>query len=205
RMRGLANAAVEGLIVCEHEVIVTANNSFTLLAGTREEDVIGDAFATYFPETNLRAKLLAQPNQPVETELRHRDGSTTPVELILRFIDFAGKPHQAVAVRDLRARKRAEQHIRFLAHHDVLTGLPNRSRFNQNFDQDIEAAIGAGHCVAVLCLDLDRFKEINDLFGHAAGDMMLQRVSKAVSGVLDPSHMMARLGGDEFAIILPAI
>jgi len=205
RMRGLANAAVEGLIVCEHELITTANNSFTLLAGTREDDVIGDAFATYFPERDLHAKLLAQPNQPVETELRHRDGSTIPVELILRFIDFAGKPHQAVAVRDLRARKHAEQHIRFLAHHDVLTGLPNRSRFNQKLDQDIEAAIGAGHCVAVLCLDLDRFKEINDLFGHATGDMVLQRVGKTVSALLDPSHMLARLGGDEFAIILPAI
>src|SRR4029077_592404 len=74
RMRGLANAAVEGLIVCEQEVITTANNSFTLLAGTREEDVIGDEFATYFPARDLRAKLLARPNQPVETALRHRDG-----------------------------------------------------------------------------------------------------------------------------------
>jgi diguanylate cyclase len=205
RMRGLANAAVEGLIVCEQEFIATANNSFTLLAGTCEEDVIGHEFATYFPERDLRAKLLAQPNQPVETELHPLDGSTIPVELILRFIDFAGKPHQAVAVRDLRARKRAEQHIRFLAHHDVLTGLPNRSRFNEKLDQDIEAAIAAGHYLAVLCLDLDRFKEINDLFGHATGDMVLQRVSKTLSALLDPSHMMARLGGDEFAIILPAI
>jgi len=200
RMRGLANAAIEGLIVCEQEVIATANNSFTLLAGTREEDVIGDEFATYFPERNLRSKLLAEPNQPVETELRHQDGSTIPVELILRFIDFAGKPHQAIAVRDLRARKRAEQHIRFLAHHDVLTGLPNRSRFNQKLDQDIESAIGAGHRLAVLCLDLDRFKEINDLFGHGTGDMVLQRVSKTVSALLDPSQMMARLGSDEFEI-----
>lgn len=205
RMRGLANAAVEGLIVCKDDVIATANNSFTALADAGDEDVVGARLETYFPDETLRAELLARPNQPIEAELRRRDGSVIPVELILRFIDFGGKPHQAIAVRDLRSRKQAEQNIRFLAYHDTLTGLPNRRGFFNKLDQEIEAALGAGQHVAVLCLDLDHLKEVNDLFGHAAGDMLLQTIAKTVTGVLDSNQMMARLGGDEFAVILPAI
>ena len=185
RMRGLANAAVEGLIVCREDVITTANDSFTTLAGAGDDDVVGAKLETYFPGKALRERLIARPNQPMEAELVARDASIIQVELILRFIDFAGKPHLAIAVRDLRARKQAEQHIRFLAHHDALTGLPNRSSFYRRLDQDIEAALGTGQRVAVLCLDLDRFKEVNDLFGHAAGDIVLQTLAKAVVGTLD--------------------
>ncbi len=205
RMRGLANAAVEGLIVCREDVIATANTSFTMLAGTGDRDVVGTKLETYFPGEAVRERLLARPNAPMEAELLAGDGSLIPVELILRCIDFAGKPHQAIAVRDLRARKQAEQHIRFLAHHDALTGLPNRSSFYRKLDQDIEAALGTGQRVAVMCLDLDRFKEVNDLFGHATGDIVLQTLAKTVVGMLDSNQMMARLGGDEFAVILPGI
>ena len=66
-------------------------------------------------------------------------------------------------------------------------------------------ALATGRPLAVLCLDLDRFKEVNDLFGHAAGDTLLQTVANCVSGLLDDNQMMARLGGDEFAIIAPAL
>ena len=71
----------------------------------------------------------------------------------MRQVDFAGKPHRAIAVRDLRARNSAEQHIRFLAHHNSLTGLPNRSSFNKKLDQEIELAMSSGRKLAVLCLD----------------------------------------------------
>jgi len=205
RMRGLANAAVEGLILCDGEVVATVNDSFAALADTQSLDAAGVRLERYFPDEATRLKLFGRPNQPIEAELRQSDGSAVPVELILRPIEFAGKQHHAIAVRDLRARKQAEQHIRFLAHHDALTGLPNRSSFNLKLDQEIEAAVSCGERVAVLCLDLDRFKEVNDLFGHAAGDSLLQTFAQCISGLLEPKHMVARLGGDEFAIILPAI
>jgi diguanylate cyclase (GGDEF)-like protein len=137
--------------------------------------------------------------------LLHADGSSTPVELILRPVDYGGKPHHAIAVRDLRARKQAEQHIRFLAHHDSLTGIPNRGTFNKKLDQEIASALETGRRLAVLCLDLDRFKEVNDLFGHAAGDAALQAVTKRLAGVLDEGQMLARLSGDEFAVMLPGL
>jgi diguanylate cyclase (GGDEF)-like protein len=205
RMRGLANAAVEGLIVCDGDVVATMNNSFALLANVTDQAATGAKLDRFFPDESTRLKLLGRPDQPVEAQLRQEDGSTIPVELILRPIEFAGKQHHAIAVRDLRARKQAEQHISFLAHHDALTGLPNRSSFNMKLDQEIEKALASGQRLAVLCLDLDRFKEVNDLFGHAAGDTALQTVANCVTGLLNQDQIMARLGGDEFAIILPAL
>jgi diguanylate cyclase (GGDEF)-like protein len=205
RMRGLANAAIEGLLVCDVDTIVAANNNFASLAGSRIEDLVGTTFRRCFPSQEVFQKLLERPDHPIETELFPPNGLAIPVELILRPLDFAGKAHNAIAVRDLRARKAAEQHIRFLAHHDTLTGLPNRSSFNKRLDQEIEAQIGTSNRLAVLCLDLDRFKEVNDLFGHAAGDKLLQSVANCVTNSLDDNQMMARLGGDEFAIILPTL
>ena len=141
----------------------------------------------------------------VETILHNADGSEIAVEVIQRIVDLGGKPHRAIAVRDLRARKEAERNILFLAHHDALTGLPNRSTFNKKLDQEIEAAQASGRRLAVMCLDLDRFKEVNDLFGHAAGDRALQAVAKRITSVLDDNQMMARLSGDEFAIVVSGL
>ena len=204
RMRDLADASVEGLLVCDGDMIVSVNRSFSSLTGLTTADLAGKTLESCFPDQAGRTELLSRPNQPVEMELRHRDGSLTPVELILRPIVFAGRPHQVVAVRDLKARKDAEEHIYFLAHHDALTELPNRSHFNARIDQEI-AALAPGNRLAVLCLDLDRFKEVNDLFGHATGDKVLQLVASRVSAVLGERQMLARLGGDEFAILMPDI
>jgi diguanylate cyclase (GGDEF)-like protein/PAS domain S-box-containing protein len=203
-MRDLANASVEGLLVCDGEVIVSVNTSFALLAGLSTDNLVGTRIERCFPDPVARAVLLSGTNETVGTDLHHLDGSKIPVELILRPIVFAGRSHYVIAVRDLKARKDAEQHIYFLAHHDALTSLPNRGHFHTRLDQEI-AALTPGNNLAVLCLDLDRFKEVNDLFGHSAGDKALQMVASRVSAVLGNRQMMARLGGDEFAILLPDI
>jgi len=205
RMRRLANAAVEGLLICDGETLVTVNDSFVALAGLPASAMTGAKLERCFPEEETRQKLLQGSGAPIEADLLRADGSRTPVELVLRPVDFAGKPHRAIAVRDIQARKQAEQRIRFLALHDTLTGLPNRSAFNRKLDHDIEAALAMGRPLAVMCLDLDRFKEVNDLFGHAAGDETLQVVAQRIVGMLDDSQTLARLSGDEFAIIVPAI
>jgi diguanylate cyclase (GGDEF)-like protein/PAS domain S-box-containing protein len=204
-MRGLANAAVEGLLVCEGDCIVTVNNSFAVLVGLPAESLVGAKLEQYFPDEGTRLKLFERANQPIEGDLLHTDGSMRPVEMILRSVDYGGKPHHAIAVRDLQARKQAEQHIHFLAHHDTLTGIPNRSTFDRKLDQEIKSASISGRRLALLCLDLDRFKEVNDLFGHARGDEVLQAVVRRMAGVLDENQMLARLSGDEFAIIVPGL
>lgn len=202
RMRDLANASVEGLLVCDGETIVSVNTSFATLAGGSATGFIGTRLETLFPDKIARGKLMSACDELVETNLRSIKGSIVPVELILRPIAFSGRPHHVIAVRDLQARKNAEQRIHYLAHHDALTSLANRSYFNDQIDREI-ATLAAGERLAVLCLDLDRFKEINDLFGHAAGDAALQQVASRVTGLLSGRQMMARLGGDEFAILLP--
>lgn len=204
RMRDLANASVEGLLVCDGETIVSVNTSFAHLTGSSSADLVGARLESCFPDKVARTRLLSSSSQLVETSLCRLDGSVTPVELILRPIIFAGRPHHVIAVRDLQARKEAEEHIRYLAHHDPLTSLSNRSHFNTRIDQEI-AALSAGESLAVLCLDLDRFKEVNDLFGHAAGDNVLQTVALRVTAVLTGRQIMARLGGDEFAILMPGV
>src|SRR5579872_4207263 len=204
RMRDLADASVEGLLVCDGETIVSANRSFSLLTGLSADTLVGSTLEKCFPDAAARARLMSSANQMVETDLRHRDGSSTPVELLMRPIIFAECPHHVIAVRDLKARKDAEEHIYFLAHHDALTSLPNRSHFNERLDEEI-AAFTPGKNLAVLCLDLDRFKEVNDLFGHAAGDKTLQTVALRISALLDEGQMMARLGGDEFAVLMPDV
>ena len=204
-MRGAANATFEGLLVCDGATIVTVNDNFAALTGCTADSAVGAKLEQYFADVDIGLRFFDQPNQFIEGSLVHCDGSKIPVELVQRSIDFDGKPHRAIAVRDLRARKEAEKQIRFLAHYDALTGLPNRVSFNKKLDQEIEAALAMGRRLAVLCLDLDRFKEVNDLFGHAAGDRALQSVAKRISGVMNENQMLARLGGDEFAIVAPRL
>jgi diguanylate cyclase (GGDEF)-like protein len=205
RMRGLANAAVEGLLVCDGETIVTANRSFGGLAGIPEEKVTGTLLSSFLQDEAVCARLFGRPGEVVETLLRDVSGNLVPVELVARPVSFANQPRQAIAVRDIRARKKAEADLRHLAQHDSLTGLPNRRSFNAKLDREIAAAEATGTCLALLCIDLDRFKEVNDLFGHAAGDALLQLVARCTSNVLGEGQMLARLGGDEFAVIAPGL
>ena len=206
RMRGLANAAVEGLLVCDGDTVVTVNDNFVDVSGYAAADnLLGTKLERYFPDDALRRKLFERENTLVEGVLRNCDGADVPVELIQRVVDVGGKPHHAVAIRDLRARKEAERSIQFLAHHDPLTGLPNRASFHKKLDHEVAAALESGQRLAVLFLDLDRFKEVNDLFGHAVGDHTLQAAAARIGGTLDGNQILARLSGDEFAIILPGL
>jgi diguanylate cyclase (GGDEF)-like protein len=106
-----------------------------------------------------------------------------------------------VAVRDLRDRVAAEAKMRFLAHHDGLTGLLNRTSFGERLELELQLHRRKDDRFAVLALDLDRFKQVNDLLGHAAGDLLLKTVSERIAGKLDPEDVFARLGGDEFGVI----
>jgi diguanylate cyclase (GGDEF)-like protein/PAS domain S-box-containing protein len=203
RLNSLANAAVEGLVVCCGDLIVSANDSFGKLVGLAAADLSGAALSRFLPDAATRLALTNPVDEPVEAMLSRPDDGTIPVELIIRPVTYGHRPHYAVAVRDLRARRRAEGQVEFLAHHDALTGLANRPSFTQRLDQELKVAQATGRKLAVLCLDLDRFKEVNDLFGHAAGDTMLVTVARSVTALLDETQLMARLGGDEFAILMP--
>nr|WP_242482246.1 EAL domain-containing protein [Thiocystis violacea] len=102
-----------------------------------------------------------------------------------------------------RDREQAEERFLWLADHDPLTGLSNRRRFNEDFARIVEQAARFEHQGALLYLDLDAFKDVNDLSGHPIGDQLLQRVAEALRGITQLSDLIARLGGDEFALVLP--
>ncbi len=104
-------------------------------------------------------------------------------------------------VQDLRQREVAEQKIRKVAMEDVLTGLPNRMAFNDALDASINAAREGQYNLAIVGFDFNRFKEVNDLFGHAAGDALLKTTAARLRDVLQPSEHCARLGGDEFVLV----
>ena len=101
----------------------------------------------------------------------------------------------------LRLLKAATDRAAFLASHDPLTGLPNRALFNEWLSHSVSDAERSGGTMAVLCLDLDHFKEVNDILGHAAGDELLRQVTERATAALRRNDILARLGGDEFAII----
>ncbi|MBC7454082.1 MAG: EAL domain-containing protein [Massilia sp.] len=105
-------------------------------------------------------------------------------------------------VRDISARKLAEQHIEHMAHHDTLTGLPNRNRVRERIDQAIVQAQREGRCVAVAFIDLDSFKLVNDGLGHSAGDALLKVAAARMQGCVRRADTLGRFGGDEFVIIL---
>ncbi|MGI4798469.1 MAG: putative bifunctional diguanylate cyclase/phosphodiesterase [Janthinobacterium lividum] len=106
---------------------------------------------------------------------------------------------------DITERARIERRIQHMAHHDALTGLPNRVLFADRLASMVEGLGGTAGVVAVLCLDLDRFKLVNDTLGHPAGDELLQHVATRLQGELRPADTLSRLGGDEFAVILAGL
>jgi diguanylate cyclase (GGDEF)-like protein len=140
---------------------------------------------------------------PIEMRIGHLDGqeywiehSCTPV--FGETGDFLGRRG---INRDITELKRSREQLRFLAHHDALTGLPNRSLFRGRLEQSIHRAARHGAQIALLFLDLDRFKIVNDTLGHPIGDALLKQVATRLSEGVRASDTLARLGGDEFVVI----
>ena len=134
----------------------------------------------------------------IELVAVRKNGSEFPVEM--RLASWLGPDGIEIGaqIHDITDRRERELRLEHLAHHDALTGLANRNGFSKK----LEAVIARGHAT-VFAIDLDRFKEVNDTFGHAVGDTLLQGVAVRLVGLLEPSAIVARLGGDEFAILLP--
>lgn len=141
----------------------------------------------------------------LEHQLRHNDGHEIPVELVAKILlDNQGKPLRVVGItRDISERKAAEETIRQMAYYDRLTGLPNRRLLEDRMLQVLGIAKRKATKVSMLFIDLDKFKQVNDLQGHEAGDWLLQQVAQRMKSVLRESDTAARVGGDEFVILLP--
>jgi diguanylate cyclase (GGDEF)-like protein/PAS domain S-box-containing protein len=134
---------------------------------------------------------------------RRADGTEMPLELAVVEIDFDGPPIFTAYLRDISERRQAEQVLQHQAHHDGLTSLPNRTLLHERLRDATRVAQEVGQPMAVLVMDLDRFKEVNDTLGHHAGDELLRQVARRMQSALRAGDTVARMGGDEFAILLP--
>jgi diguanylate cyclase (GGDEF)-like protein/PAS domain S-box-containing protein len=144
-------------------------------------------------------------SKTIETHHRRKDGSIYPVEVTINYLEYAGRPLAYSFVTDITERKYHEEQLRHLATHDELTGLANRTLLLDRLEQTMHYARRSGRLVAVMLLDLDRFKVVNDSLGHAFGDMLLCSVAQRLKQSVREADTVARLGGDEFVILLAEV
>jgi diguanylate cyclase (GGDEF)-like protein/PAS domain S-box-containing protein len=158
--------------------------------------------------TEVLPHLAASPHGPVrEWTYLHKHGHAVPVSLsvfAVRDTDQAVLGYYAVAF-DATERKRTEEHIRHLALHDPLTGLPNRSLLQDRLQMAIERSHRSGTTLAVIMIDLDNFKTVNDTYGHEVGDKLLRALAGRLNASVRKSDTVARMGGDEFVVLAPEI
>ncbi|GJD95119.1 putative bifunctional diguanylate cyclase/phosphodiesterase [Methylobacterium iners] len=139
----------------------------------------------------------------LEIPVHSAGGVESDVLISAEEVELGGELCVVSSLVDITNRKRAEQAVREAAHHDALTGLPNRALFQVTLDAALASAEAAGSHVGLVLIDLDAFKEVNDTLGHEAGDTLLKEVARRLAGTLRPGELVARLGGDEFVVISP--
>lgn len=139
------------------------------------------------------------------TEIKKKNGKQISLEIAVRIVNFNNNTYAVAVARDISDRKKVEEKIKLLAYHDPLTGLPNRTLFIDRLNVELLNADNHPKTLAVLFLDLDRFKIINDSLGHSVGDWLLKVVSKRLNTFNRDDCIVARMGGDEFIILLTDI
>ncbi len=195
--------------------IVAANPALLSSLGYGIEELrartLSDVFAEDGIDSRFLLKKLREPNPrtPMQLKLCRKDGKQVDVELTGNRIEYGGRRALAFTTHDVSLKRKIEaqllekqQHLDHLAHHDQLTGLPNRLYLAAHLPPAIEAAQAKGDMLAVLFLDLDRFKHINDSRGHETGDKLLKIVAQRVRATVRTQDVVIRMGGDEFIVVL---
>lgn len=214
RFRSLVhNAAVLTMLVSPSGVVQSCSGALTRLLGHDSELVEGKPLENLTPVEDRRAlraalrrasagALTANPVTVTISLLRY--GTNAPVPFELSFVNLIDDPTvngYVVSGHDVTERRRLEEQLSYQAFHDSLTGLANRHFFHDRLQQALALADRTGRTFALLFLDLDDFKQVNDDFGHAGGDWLLQTVAQRLAGCLRDMDTAARLGGDEFGVL----
>jgi diguanylate cyclase (GGDEF)-like protein/PAS domain S-box-containing protein len=184
------------------------NDAARRMTGYEAEELIGMRVAALLANAGeAGTDPLVAAREAGETVLRTSSGQTIPVSFVVSMVtsadaQFTGDIYVA---RDITERKRAERRIRYLARYDALTKIPNRMQFQHLLQQSIARARRVGQGVALLYIDMDRFKEVNDTFGHASGDRVLEVLTERLTRVLSTEAVLGRLAGDEFALFVDGL
>ena len=202
------------ITIDEFGAITGFNDAGVSTFGYKKSDAIGQNVKMLMPEPHRSqhdeyitrylcgapAKIL---NKPWETEAVRADGTTFPVEMaVTEHVERGGRRSFIGMIRDISQKKAQDERIRFLAMHDSLTGLPNRNKFKERLSESIARSKRSKKLMALMFVDLDKFKPINDTFGHDAGDHVLKVTANRLAESIRETDMAARIGGDEFVLIL---
>ncbi|WP_246735715.1 ammonium transporter [Agrobacterium sp. a22-2] len=204
RVATIANATFEAIVMYHDGIIVDGNEQLASLLGLPLKDLIGRPIYDFLSQdgrVTLQEASQDGVDASFEVVIHTPGGEQIPVEARGRDIVYRGKTMRVGCLVDQRERRAAEQHIRHLALHDPLTGLANRTLFAEHLAASVDRA-NAGWGCAVVLVDLDHFKDINDIYGHPAGDAVIRETARRLTAALGRYDVAARLGGDEFAVIL---
>lgn len=204
--------SIEGITITDaNGVIQSVNRAFTYITGYSSEEAVGkkpnilksDRHDDAFYQTMWQT-LLNTGRWEGEIWNRKKNGEVYPEWLTITVItdDFGNISHHVAVFHDISEVRGFEEQLHFQAHHDALTGLPNRTLLLDRLSVAISHAQRSLKQVAVLTIDLDNFKHVNDSLGHTVGDLMLQQVAERLSASLPQDTTIARLGGDDFAVLL---
>ena len=213
RFRTLAETAPCAIFIYQGEGFRYANPAAASITGYTRDDLrtisFWDLVHPDFREALRERALARQRGESVpsryEFKIERRDGDDRWLDSSVSSVEFGGRPAVLGIAFDVTERKRAEEQIKSLAYHDVLTGLPNRLLFNDRLNVAVAQAHRQQQRLGILFLDLDRFKVINDSLGHSLGDRLLQAVAERLEAGVREGDTVARLGGDEFILLLPGI
>ena len=216
--RTVIDSAPDGiLLVSEDGTILLANPMVEQLSGHRAADLVGQSVNIFLPPAmraghqQMMKMFFASPGaaRPMgmvgNIKLTRRDGSSLPVDICLGHSHVGDTACAVVFMRDVSPIRKLEEQMQFQATHDTLTGLANRWQFMQSLAQCMTMSELNRRQMALLLLDLDDFKSVNDGHGHAAGDQVLVEIARRLRRLLSRGEVLARLGGDEFTVLLPEV
>jgi diguanylate cyclase (GGDEF)-like protein/PAS domain S-box-containing protein len=189
----------------DHHIIAVNDAAISHYGHSRQTFLGMTLFELHDAQETAELPHLAEltPDDQAGRTWKHRKacGQQIDVAVYSQLLTYEGRAAALIAAIDITERKRAETRIAHMAHHDALTGLPNRVLLRLRMEEMLDRVRRDGGGIAAMCIDLDNFKSVNDTLGHPFGDLLLQQVAQRLLGALGPHDIVARLGGDEFAVL----
>jgi diguanylate cyclase (GGDEF)-like protein/PAS domain S-box-containing protein len=212
RFQRIAMSLGDGLVCTDRNGLITVwNPGAAAIFGYEPAEMIGEPLERictfndglrFSPHEMPLGALQVPGGKVMELKGRRKNGETFPLEACFsEWQGIDGFQHGAV-MRDISVRKREAEKIRYMAEHDTLTGLANRNKLHEQLDRTLVEAKAEKREIALLMIDLDKFKQVNDTLGHACGDQLLCGVAARLNDLIEGVDLVARLGGDEFAVVI---